>query len=213
MPKLIERIMNTRQVIMVFLYLMSFCVACRERAPWPPETSGPNLPVRYCDIQRGDNNKAVIGYVFADTAAVNWMIPNLMEGTCVFTPNLSDLRKTERILLKEYPSLLARRWNDADGHLFEEGGLRNYARQYLFLINPEGRKFVYVNFILLRWADLEDKEPLAHDAFDSLPPPLPERQPLSRYFYFVLDGGDGYWHALLDLDEEEVLNVSVNGRA
>ena len=66
--------MNTRHVISLFLCLMSFCVACRERNHWPPETSGPNLPVRYCDIQKGDKDKTVIGYALVDTSAVNWLV-------------------------------------------------------------------------------------------------------------------------------------------
>ncbi len=207
--------MNTRHVISLFLCLMSFCVACRERNHWPPETSGPNLPVRYCDIQKGDKDKTVIGYALVDTSAVNWLVNIWLEGASVFSPELSDIRKTERILQKEYSSILSKHGWDKQGHLYEEGGLRNYARQYVFMKSPEGRKYVYVNFILLRLADLEDKEPPYYDPDDLgfLPPPPPVRDALSRYWLVVHDGGDGYWRVMVDLDDEVILNCYVNGLA
>ena len=198
--------------ILLILALTSFIGSCSCNDSWPPETSGPNLPVRYCDIQKGDKDKAVIGYVFVDTMAVNWMLPNLMKGSHLYSPNLSDLRKAEHILQKEYPSILEKWAYDKEGYLFQEGGLRNYARQYAFLKNTEGKKYVFVNFVLLKWVDLEDKEPLVYDPNDLTIPP-PESHPMSRSFQFVLDGGDGYWRAMLDLDDEKTLWVSVNGHA
>ena len=201
--------------ILLILALTTFLGSCSCNDSWPPETSGPNLPVRYCDIQKGDKDKAVIGYVFVDTLAVNWMLPNLMKGSRLYSPNISDLRKAERILQREYPSILEKQAYDKEGYLFQEGGLRNYARQYAFLKNPEGVKHVFVNFVLLKCADLEDKEPPVYDRNDSTmpPPPPPLLNPMSRAFQFVMDGGDAYWYAMLDLDNEKVLWVSVNGHA
>ena len=109
-----------------------------EYISWPYKTTGPNLPVRNCDIDRWDEDTTVIGYAFVDTAAVNWMLPNLMKDSYVFTPDIFDLRKAERILKREYPTILKKIAYDKDGHLFEEGGLSNYARQYLFMESPEG---------------------------------------------------------------------------
>ncbi len=102
--------------------MATFCVTCRERDSWPPKTSGPNLPVRCCDIQKGDKDKTVIGYVLVDTSAVNWLVDIWIEGASVFTPVLSDIRKTERILQQAYPSIQERAYHK-DGHLFEDGGL------------------------------------------------------------------------------------------
>lgn len=204
-----------KRILFTILLFSAFCVACRERNHWPPETSGPNLPVRYCDIQKGDKDKTVIGYALVDTSAVNWLVNIWLEGASVFSPELSDIRKTERILQKEYSSILSKHGWDKQGHLYEEGGLRNYARQYVFMKSPEGRKYVYVNFILLRLADLEDKEPPYYDPddLDFLPPPPPVRDALSRYWLVVHDGGDGYWRVMVDLDDEVILNCYVNGLA
>ena len=58
-----------------------------EYISWPSKTTGPNLPVRNCDIDRWDEDTTVIGYAFVDTAAVNWMLPNLMKDSYVFTPD------------------------------------------------------------------------------------------------------------------------------
>jgi hypothetical protein len=104
---------------------------------------------------------------------------------------------------------------DKEGYLFQEGGLRNYARQYAFLKGPKGENYVFVNFVLLKTADLEDKEYPVYDQDDSTlpPPPPPLLNPMSRSFQFPLDGGDVYWRAMLDLDNEKVLWVSVNGHA
>lgn len=199
----------------ILLILVLTIGACCGNDSWPPKTSGPNLPVRYCDIQRGDKDNTVIGYVFVDTLAVNWMLPNLMKDSHLYCPKVSDLRKAERILQKEYPSILEKQAYDKEGHLFEEGGLRNYARQYAFLKNPEGEKKVFVNFVLLKRADMEDKEPPVYDQYDSTmpPPPPPTLEPMSRSFQFVNDGGDAYWHAMLDLNNEKILWFSVNGHA
>ena len=186
--------------------------ACGVRESWPPKTTGPNLPVRCCDINKGDKDKSIIGYALVDTSTVNWLVSIWMKGACVYTPALSDIRKTERILQQAYPSVQAHAYHK-DGHLFEEGGLRNFARQYVFMKSPEGRKYVYVNFVLLRWSDLEDKDPPFYDPYDmdTPPPPPPNRHALSRYWLRVDDGGDGYWSAMLDLDDGVVEDFFING--
>ncbi len=185
-----------------------------EYISWPSKTTGPNLPVRNCDIDRWDEDTTVIGYAFVDTAAVNWMLPNLMKDSYVFTPGLSDLRKAEQILQREFPTILKKNAYDKDGHLFEEGGLSNYARQYLFMESPEG-SFVYINFVYLRSADLEDKEPPVYDLDDPdfVPPPPSLRHALSRYWVIVHDGGDSYWRVFLNLDREKIEWCGVNGHA
>ena len=191
--------------------LIILFVACSVRESWPPKTTGPNLPVRYCDINKEDKDKTIIGYALVDTSAVNWLVSIWVEGACVYTPVLSDIRKTERILQRAYPSVQEHAYHK-DGHLFEEGGLRNFARQYVFMKSPEGKKFVYVNFVLLRWSDLEDKDPPVYDPddVDYIPPP-PSRHALSRFWLIVDDGGDGYWRAMLDLDKKVVERFFING--
>ena len=76
---------------------------------WPSETTGPNIPVRYCDFDRWDEDTTIIGYAFVDTAAVNWILPIFVEDASIYTPDLSDLRKAERILQREYPTILKKR--------------------------------------------------------------------------------------------------------
>ena len=197
-----------------FLSMTAALPACGGRESWPPETKGPNLPVRCCDIEERERSEALIGYVLVDTMAVNWMLTNLMKGSSLYIPELSDLRKAELILQKEYPSILAEHGYDKEGHLYEAGGLRNYARQYLFMKSPGGGKFVFINFVLLKWADLEDNDPPVYDLNDPdfIPPP-PGRHALSRYWFGVDDGGDGYWRAMLDLDNGKVMWLIVNGLA
>ena len=99
----------------LILAITSFFGACEETNSWPPETKGPNLPVRYFDINKGDKDEAVIGYVFVDTVAVNWMLPNLLKESTVFEPSLYDLRRAEQILRKAFPSILKDAY-DKDGH-------------------------------------------------------------------------------------------------
>ena len=54
--------------------LIILFVACSVRESWPPKTTGPNLPVRYCDINKEDKDKTIIGYALVDTSAVNWLV-------------------------------------------------------------------------------------------------------------------------------------------
>ena len=179
---------------------------------WPAETTGPNIPVRFCDIDGRDEDESLIGYVFVDTSAVNWMLS--LYGATLYTPSLSDIRKAEQILQREYPTILKKKAYDENGHLFEDGGLKNYARQYVFMKGPKGDRYVEIEFVYLRFADLEDREPPVFDPEDpgaAGPPPL--RQNLSRYWANVCDGGDAYWHAFLNLDKEKVEWIAVNGHA
>ena len=184
---------------------------------WPSKTTGPNLPVRYCDINRRDEDESLIGYAFVDTSAVNWLLPIWLDGASVYTPSLSDLRKAEQILQREYPTILKKKAYDKDGHLFEEGGLKNYARQYVFMKDPKGGRYVYINFVYLRLADLEDKEPRIYDPDDpddpDFGPPPPPGYFISRHWMIVDDGGDAYWRIFLNLDKEKVERCFVNGIA
>ena len=70
--------------------LIILFVACSVRESWPPKTTGPHLPVRYCDINKEDKDKTIIGYALVDTSAVNWLVSIWVEGACVYTPVLSD---------------------------------------------------------------------------------------------------------------------------
>ena len=178
---------------------------------WPAKTTGPNIPVRYCDIDRRDEDESLIGYVFVDTSAVNWLLS--LRGASLYTPSLSDIRKAEQILQREYPTILKKEAYDENGHLFEEGGLKNYARQYLFMKGPKGDRYVEIEFVYLRFADLEDIEPPVFDPEEpsAVPPPL--RMNLSRFWASVCDGGDAYWGVFLNLDKEKVEWCGVNGVA
>ncbi|MBR6183900.1 MAG: hypothetical protein IKQ76_04945 [Bacteroidales bacterium] len=179
---------------------------------WPAETTGPNIPVRYCDIDRQDEDESLIGYVFVDTS--NWMLPIVLDGNSLYTPSLSDLREAERILQREYPTILKKKAYDENGHLVEEGGLKNYARQYVFMKGPKGGRYVYINFVYMGWADLEDKEPPLCDPEGphAVPPPPPGSY-MSREWLIVDDGGDTYWRVFLDLDKGKVERCGVNGHA
>ena len=85
----------------------------------------------------------------------------------------------------------------------------------MFLKGPDGEKYVYVNFVFMEHADLEDNDPPFYDPNDFTfpPPPPPARDALSRFLLIVCDGGDTYWQALLDLDDDKMLWCAVNGLA
>ena len=121
--------------------LIILFVACSVRESWPPKTTGPNLPVRYCDINKEDKDKTIIGYALVDTSAVNWLVSIWVEGACVYTPVLSDIRKTERILQRAYPSVQEHAYHK-DGHLFEEGGEYEFEESYV-RYQPTGYNGVY----------------------------------------------------------------------
>ena len=194
---------------LLFITTALLC-SCGGHKSWPPDTEGPNLPVRYCDIYEGVNDETVIGYAFVDTAAVSWRIPPIFKGYTLTSPTLSDLRKAEQVLQKAYPSILEDAY-DKEGYLFKKGGLRNYARQYVFLQDSNENMYLFVQFLILSRADLEDKAFPVYDPSDTLPPPPPSvRLNLSRELIMIEDGGDAHWSATLDLGKEEIIWVMVN---
>ena len=194
---------------LLFITAVLLC-SCRGNKSWPPKTEGPNLPVRYCDIYEGDKDETVIGYVIVDSTVVSRRIPPVFEGYALMQPSLSDLRKAEGILQKAYPSIMEAAY-DKDGYLFKKGGLRNYARQYVFLKDSDENIYLHVQFLILSLADLEDKAFPVYDMTDTLPPPPPSvRLNLSRELIMIDDGGDAHWSATLDLDKEEMIWVMVN---
>jgi len=110
-----------------------------------------------------------------------------------YTPSKEDILNAENILEEQLAFLNKKLINQGNGCPIVHKKLKKYKRQYIGLINENGEKVVWINFI---WAKKEgvltkwDKEVI-----------------------IVLDGCSYYWNVKVNLDKQKLFDLSVNGSA
>lgn len=108
-----------------------------------------------------------------------------------FTPTKEEIIKAENALkykLKEANRNLENQYNSPIIHR----NLKKYKRQYFGFINDKGEKILYINSL---WKKNEE-----------------ETKWLQRII-MVSDGGSHYWNIEYNLETDELINLSVNGKA
>jgi len=110
------------------------------------------------------------------------------EGDFRFTPSKDDVEKAESIIMsnKDY---IRRQPNAQSGRdIFRS--YRRYFKQYVGAIGPEGERLILINYI--------DNCRKINDS---------EKQEL----IYIIDGGNSFWNALINLDKGTIITVSING--
>lgn len=120
----------------------------------------------------------------------------ILEATnrCVrLRPDEKDINVAERLLKENLKTV--------NTPLINQGGkgcpvihknLKKYIRQYVGVINENGDKVLWLNFV---WKSGADKKRLSED------------------IETVLDGCSHYWNIKVDIDKEVVYDLRVNGEA
>ncbi|MEL1246871.1 hypothetical protein [Flavobacterium helocola] len=108
-----------------------------------------------------------------------------------FTPTKEDIIKAENALkskIKEVNRNFENQYNSPIIHR----NLKKYKRQYFGFINNKGEKVLYINSL---WKKNEKETKWL------------------RQIIMVSDGGSYYWNIEYNLDNDELMNLSVNGPA
>jgi hypothetical protein len=108
-----------------------------------------------------------------------------------FTPTKEDIIKADNALkskLKEVNRNFENQYNSPIIHR----NLKKYKRQYFGFINNKGEKVLYINSL---WKKNEKETKWL------------------RQIIMVSDGGSYYWNIEYNLDNDELMNLSVNGPA
>lgn len=131
------------------------------------------------------------GYIFPESYDNTLM--HIEDGKQRFTPTIADINKAEKIIKEQLVCLNKQRVNQVDGCPTIHKKLKKYVRQYIGVVNSEGEKVIWVNFI---WKDKTEN--------------LPQ---LDQEIGVVLDGCSYYWNLKVNLDSKEAYDLQVNGVA
>ena len=105
---------------------------------------------------------------------------------------MEDVREAEKLLRSKYFYIMPAEKRDKLGRETRPR-LKWYTRQYVFGVDGNGKKYVWINALRL-------------DNFVSL-------EEVSKRIVRVRDGGNYYWNVLLNISDGKVLGVMINGEA
>lgn len=108
-----------------------------------------------------------------------------------FTPTKEEILKAENVLKLKLTEVNKNLENQYDTPIIHRN-LKKYKRQYFGYINEKGEKILYIN-------SLWNKS-------------IKENRWLGQLI-IVSDGGSHYWNIEYNLDTDELMNLSVNGKA
>jgi len=124
-------------------------------------------------------------------------------GVSRFTPTIKEINEAEEILKKNIKSANDPMYNQGDGCPIIHKNLKNYRRQYYGYIDNMGHKILYVNFLWARHSVLDRLKGYHMDDSESW----------KNDRVIVLDGCSYYWSIDINITEQKLQNMSVNGSA
>lgn len=156
------------------------------------EAKGSVMTVRVCDYDtlKADDT-TILGYVFLEQYYFDEhkeIVP-----AKVYRPTMDDVRAAEKLLRNKYTYIMSPVKKDKLGRETRPR-LKWYTRQYVFGVDENGKKYVWINALRL-----ENDESYT------------ER--VSRHIIRVRDGGNYFWNVLLNITDGKVLSVMTNGEA
>ncbi len=157
------------------------------------EEKGSVMEVRVCDYDTLiADDTTILGYVFMEQSYLDNLDDDKVVIKEVYKATMEDVREAERLLRSKYFYIMPAK-RDKLGRETRPR-LKWYTRQYVFGIDGNGKKYVWINALRL-----EDGSYLI------------ER--VSKGIVRVRDGGNYYWNVLLNISDGKVLGVMINGEA
>lgn len=127
------------------------------------------------------------GYIFEENHFVLLSIENQNKR---YTPTKEDIFLVEKIIKNKIKCANSDLMNQSNGCPKIHKKLKKYIRQYVGFINNDGQKVIWVNFI---WKNNFSDDKVASDIIQ------------------VLDGCSYYWNAKINIDDNSVYDLSING--
>lgn len=127
------------------------------------------------------------GYIFN---AEHFVLLSIDNQNKRFTPTEADVIQTEKLIKNQINCLNKELLNQSDGCPKIHKNLKKYIRQYVGYIDSDGNKIIWVNFI---WKNEVSNEKLKED------------------FIQVFDGCSHYWNLKVNLQENKIYDLKING--
>jgi len=132
------------------------------------------------------NGKGYQGYIFPDSYFIMMTIKNQKER---FTPTKNDVQKAEELLTKQIEILNFEQINQVGNCPIIHKNLKKYKRQYVGFVNMEGEKIIWINLIWFK-------------DFNSI---------LSKEIVSASDGCSFFWNIKVNINNESVFDLNING--
>ena len=184
----------SRQIKTITICVVALLLASNTPLYAQSEEKGSVMAVRVCDHDtlKADDT-TILGYVFMEQYYLDQNRDTVVKK--VYKPTMEDVREAEKLLRSKYFYIMPAEKRDKLGRETRPR-LKWYTRQYVFGVDDNGKKYVWIN--ALRLDDDDD--------FVSL-------EELSRHIVRVRDGGNWYWNVFLNISDGKVLGVMINGEA
>ena len=119
-----------------------------------------------------------------------------------FTPSIEDIELVEKLLNEQLKNI-----NNGVNQGKSYGPkihkkLRKYQRQYIGFISKQGERYIYLS---CNWH--------RYNLIDRIRGFAPPRDDWETILLIVFDGGSYHWNIKINLDKEELVDLSVNGVA
>ena len=118
-----------------------------------------------------------------------------------FTPTIAEIEKAEQILKKKLKTVNGQRMNQIDNCPIIHKKLTSYRRQYFGYIENNGNKIIYTTFNWDRYTLFDRLRGYYKD----------ENENWKKEKEMVLDGCSYHWEISINLNTEELFELSVNG--
>ena len=184
----------SRQIKTITICVVAMLLAANTSLYAQGEDKGPVMTIRVYDYDTLKADDTTIrGYVFME----QYCLDNLDRDKDaiikkVYKPTMEDVREAEKLLRSKYFYIMPAEKRDKLGRETRPR-LKWYTRQYVFGVDGNGKKYVWINALRL-------------DNFVSL-------EEVSKRIVRVRDGGNYYWNVLLNISDGIVLGVMINGEA
>lgn len=120
-----------------------------------------------------------------------------------FSPTIEEINHAEEILARNIQTSNQPLNNQGDDCPIIHNHLKNYKRQYYGYVDNEGNKILYVNFIWAKYSIFDRLKGYHKD----------ESENWKTERIIVLDGCSRYWNIDINLSQQKLQNLGINGPA